>query len=317
MVVRFGPADVGRRVTLRRQLLDAEPGQPSLGDVVGVLEGWSEGLLRLRKRSGEVVEVAELTVVAGRVVAPEVSADDVQRRADDTWRPRESEPLGEWRLRAHGGVTHRPNSTLAVGDPGMSLPATADAIVAWYSARGLQPSLLTPALSAVAAGYRALGWREDGRSIVMSAALADVTGLTPAAGALRVELTTDLPEDWRQVLSRFRDDSTAELFRQLLTGTPASAFATARDADGRAVAVARGAISDGWVNLTNVEVVEDERGRRLADTVIEAIVGWALEQRATHGFLQTLPSNTSAIRLYERLGFTLHHEYTAFVPPET
>src|SRR6478735_4130245 len=53
MVVRFGPADVGRRVTLRRRLLDAEPGEPALGDVVGVLESWSAGVLTLRKRSGE------------------------------------------------------------------------------------------------------------------------------------------------------------------------------------------------------------------------------------------------------------------------
>src|SRR6478609_11725567 len=135
MVVRFGPADVGRRVTLRRQILDVAPGEPSLGDVVGVLEGWSDGTLTLRKRSGELVAVPEITVVAGRVVAPERSADDVSLMADDTWRPRESEQLGEWRLRAHGGVTHRPNSALAVGDPGLSLPATADAIRAWYSAR--------------------------------------------------------------------------------------------------------------------------------------------------------------------------------------
>src|SRR6478609_605412 len=97
MVVRFGPADVGRRVTLRRRLLDAGPDDPSLGDVVGVLESWSKGLLTLRRRTGEQVEVPLLTVVAGRVVAPEISAGDLSRRADDTWRARESADLGEWR----------------------------------------------------------------------------------------------------------------------------------------------------------------------------------------------------------------------------
>lgn len=315
MVVRFGPADVGRRVTLRRQLLDAAPGQPSLGDVVGVLERWEAGSLRLRRRTGEVVEVPEITVVAGRVVAPERSADEVSRLADDTWRPRESEPLGEWRLRAHGGVTHRPNSVLAVGDPGRSLPETADAVRAWYAARGQRPSVLAPVLSPVAAGYRALGWNEEFHSIVMSAALAEVSRLTPVADGLRIDVTDELPDDWGDVLERLRDPAVAPLFRELLTGTPACTFATTRDADGRAVAVARGAISDGWLNLTNVEVVQDARGRRLADTVIGAVVAWAQERRATHGFLQTLPSNTSAIRLYERLGFTLHHEYTYFVPP--
>ena len=313
MVVRFGPADVGRRVTLRRQLLDAEPGQPSLGDVVGVLERWEQGSLSVRKRSGEVVEVPELTVVAGRVVAPERSADDVSRIADDTWRPRESEPLGEWRLRAHGGVTHRPNSVLAVGDPGRSLPETADAVRAWYSARDLPPNVLAPVGSRTADGYRALGWREESRTLVMSAALADVRERTGSRPDAVVDVTTELPDDWSVVFERLRDPAIAPLFRELLVGTPATRFATVRDASGLPIAAARGAISDGWLNVTNVEVVEAARGQRLAVVVIDAVTRWALEERATHAFLQMWPDNTSARRLYERLGFTPHHEYSYFV----
>ena len=312
MVVRFGPADVGRRVTLRRRLLDAEPGGPSLGDVVGVLEHWSDGSLSVRRRTGEVVDVPLLAVVAGRVVAPEVSADDLARRADDTWRPRESDSHGEWRLRAHGGVTHRPNSALAVGDPGMPVAATLPAVREWYVARGLPPNVMTPLPSPVADTYRALGWREESRTLVMAAALAD---LTVRADGAPVALTDQPPVDWTAVLPRLRDPEVAPLYRELLTGTAGAVFATARGTDGSALAVARGAISGGWMNLTNVEVVPEARRRGLATAVIGTLGQWAVAAGATHAFLQLWPDNEAGVRLYTALGFVPHHEYAYFVDP--
>ena len=56
------PADVGSRVTLRRALPDG------VGDVVGHLLSWSEGVLTVRKRDGSVVSVAEADLVAAKVV---------------------------------------------------------------------------------------------------------------------------------------------------------------------------------------------------------------------------------------------------------
>jgi hypothetical protein len=65
LVVSITPDDAGRRISLRRRL---PTGQYS--DVVGVLEAWSEGRLQVRRRTGELVEVPEETVVAGKVVPP-------------------------------------------------------------------------------------------------------------------------------------------------------------------------------------------------------------------------------------------------------
>jgi hypothetical protein len=65
LVVTVTRADVGQRVSLRRRL---SSGQYS--DVVGVLESWSEGMLQVRRRTGELVEVPEAIVVAGKVVPP-------------------------------------------------------------------------------------------------------------------------------------------------------------------------------------------------------------------------------------------------------
>ncbi|WP_119727400.1 putative acetyltransferase [Thermomonospora amylolytica] len=65
LVVSVSEADVGRRVSLRRRL---PSGQYS--DVVGVLESWENGVLTVRRRTGELVEVPRDIVVAGKVVPP-------------------------------------------------------------------------------------------------------------------------------------------------------------------------------------------------------------------------------------------------------
>jgi hypothetical protein len=65
LVVTVTPADVGQRVSLRRRLPTGE-----YSDVVGVLESWSAGTLLVRRRDGELVEVPEEIVVAGKVVPP-------------------------------------------------------------------------------------------------------------------------------------------------------------------------------------------------------------------------------------------------------
>ncbi|MFC4532506.1 hypothetical protein [Sphaerisporangium dianthi] len=63
MTIAISPADVGRRVTVRRA------GTDGFRDAVGVLESWQDGLLHVRKRDGTLVGIREETVVAARVVA--------------------------------------------------------------------------------------------------------------------------------------------------------------------------------------------------------------------------------------------------------
>lgn len=62
-VIAVGPDDRGRRVSLRRRV----PGD-KFTDVVGVLEDWSAGTIRVRRRNGSLVEFRADTLVAGKVV---------------------------------------------------------------------------------------------------------------------------------------------------------------------------------------------------------------------------------------------------------
>ncbi|WP_246267407.1 hypothetical protein [Nonomuraea typhae] len=60
--IRVTPADVGGRITTRRRV----PG--GFRDAVGILESWDDGVLKVRKRDGTLVEIPEDSLVAARVV---------------------------------------------------------------------------------------------------------------------------------------------------------------------------------------------------------------------------------------------------------
>lgn len=63
--MRISPADVGRRVAVRRVLDD---GRDGLGDVVGDLLAWADGTLTVRTRDGRDVRIAERLLVSGKTV---------------------------------------------------------------------------------------------------------------------------------------------------------------------------------------------------------------------------------------------------------
>ncbi len=62
LVVAITPSDVGKRVTTRRTSPEG------FRDAVGVLESWRDGVLAVRKRDGTLVEIAEGTLVAAKIV---------------------------------------------------------------------------------------------------------------------------------------------------------------------------------------------------------------------------------------------------------
>ncbi|MEU1023825.1 GNAT family N-acetyltransferase, partial [Streptomyces sp. NPDC005904] len=117
--VRITPADVGKRVSVRRL---REAGSPGGGftDTVGVLTSWNDGVVLITRRTGESVRIAEDTLVAAKVVpaaparrrGPAASYAELARVCARAWQPLESERLGDWELRAAGGFSRRANSVL-------------------------------------------------------------------------------------------------------------------------------------------------------------------------------------------------------------
>jgi ribosomal protein S18 acetylase RimI-like enzyme len=61
------------------------------------------------------------------------------------------------------------------------------------------------------------------------------------------------------------------------------------------------------VGLSAVHVADGARRRGLARGLCEALLAWAAERGATRAYVQVLADNTAATRLYESMGFSVHH----------
>jgi hypothetical protein len=75
---------------------------------------------------------------------PDARVEALERAAARHWQALDTEPLGEWSLRAAAGFTGRANSALPLGDPGRPLPDAVTAVEAWYRARNLRPMIVLP-----------------------------------------------------------------------------------------------------------------------------------------------------------------------------
>jgi hypothetical protein len=60
--ITLTPSDVGKRVTTRRRVPEG------FRAAVGMLEFWRDGVLGVRRRDGTLVEIAEDTLAAAKVV---------------------------------------------------------------------------------------------------------------------------------------------------------------------------------------------------------------------------------------------------------
>jgi ribosomal protein S18 acetylase RimI-like enzyme len=300
---------VGDTVSLRVQ---ADTG---VTEVVGIILAASADTLTVRRRDGAVVDLAVTHITAGRVVPPSpaqtIDTAELERTAALGWRAPEQEPLGEWLLRAGGGVTNRANSVLTTGHPGQPLEAALSAVESWYDARGLPPRFQLPA-GAVPAGLSDLldarGWVSSPATHVLTAELGPVLRATRAAAAAEVRLDETCDEAW---VAAWRTDAAGhdvEAARRILTNHPQPVFASVRDGD-RCVAIARAAVDGRWTGLFCVEVAAAERRRGLARTVSLASLRWAVAHGARRAYLQTAGDNPAAIALFESMGFVRHHYY--------
>jgi GNAT superfamily N-acetyltransferase len=282
-------------------------------EVVGTVLAASPSALTVRRRNGAVVELDVTQITAGRVVPPSpaqrIPAPELQQVAALGWRALEVEPLGDWLLRAAGGLTGRANSALALGDASVPLAAAITHVERWYGERGL-PAQIQQAFGAAPRGLRQvlddLGWATSSLTHVMTAELGPVLrGADSPSIDIRLD---DEPDDaW---IAAWRADSgvDAAVARALVTNHPNALFASARDGD-RTVAIARASVDGRWVGLFCVEVATASRRSGLGRAVSIGALRAAVQRGARRGYLQLSSDNEPGVALYSALGFAVHHDY--------
>jgi N-acetylglutamate synthase len=327
---------VGQRVVVRR-ILRGETGPtggPAFTDVLGVMESWADGLAVVRTEAGGLVDIEIADIVSGKPVPPRpsvrlrVPAAHAERRALASWPALETEPLGEWVLRAAGGYSGRANSVLAVGDPGLPLDDALERVRAFYVRRGLPAWAQVVVGSDEQAALDEAGWMparpgEDDT-------LFQLASVSAARRVVRRTLPTVVPtvtvsgsvsDAW--LADDERSVSHGTTARKVLEGPAEVGFATmtasASDeviAKGR-VARGSGAVpgDDDWAGITNVWVSPEHRRAGLGTVVMGALLEWAAERGVTTAYLQVRGDNPGAVAAYERLGFVTHHAYRYLTTP--
>ena len=300
----LSPADIGRRVSVRRQASDG------LHDTVGTLVAWEgapRGELLIRTRDGGVHRVTASSITAGRVVAPAVSALRLQEIAEAAWPVTDSEHLGQWNLRFGGGKAWRTNSARLCGDPGNDTAAALEFVRAWYERRGVPGLVQTPDPGAFDSHLVSAGWVPDTSTQVM---VRTVTADHAQHARAVVEVTEAPTPEWRTVaapdLARGLDAPLERAHHQR--------FITVFD-DGQPVSVGRIVAQSQWGIATSVRTISEAQRQGFARTTMAVINDVARELGVGNLFLQVLEANEAGMSLYRDLAFETHHRYRYFLAP--
>ncbi|HEX3614841.1 MAG TPA: GNAT family N-acetyltransferase [Sporichthyaceae bacterium] len=317
LALTISPDDVGSRVSVRRRLPDG-----GMTDAVGQLLRWSDGTLVVARRDGTLTEIAEDSVVAGKVVPPPptrmsgglAQVRELQRIAALGWPAQDTTELGGWLLRATGGWTLRANSVLVLDAPGLPVPEALAVVDRWYRERDLAPafSIPEPLDDGLGAALTDLGWPTTGRRILVLTAAAN-TVLPPDPGGEPVRLDTAPDEAW--LAGYGSRGGISEVGRTVLTGPQSAVFASVRHG-GAATAIARSTLDSGRLGISAVETGPTARRRGLAGHVVRHLVAHGRTAGAEQVYLQVAADNTAAIELYRGLGFAQHHAYQYRTAPE-
>jgi N-acetylglutamate synthase len=303
--------DVGRRVSVRRRVGE------QAADAVGHLLDVTDTDLSVLRKNGEVAVVPLAAVVVAKVVprapvrrgweVPAISTTRMQAICSAGWPARETEPLGQWQLRAHAGITGRANSAMAIGDPGQPVPAALEAVAQWYADRGLAPLLQLPLADPLNPVLADLGWARQHVTIVQVAPVSALLHSLPRRDDLTASVTPVPTAVWLSLMHDL-DAADPDTHVEILTGPEVVGFATLCRGD-EPVGIGRVSIEGDWAGVTSVDVAPDARRQGVASAVMRSLVSWAGERGAQATYLQVRAANNAALRLYGALGYVTHHPY--------
>lgn len=314
-----------RAVVRHRIEHDAHGVTDALGEIVAM----DADTISVRTRRG-VQLISLAAVVAAKEVPPKparrgsphlaISRGDLESTMVEGWPPLERDSLGGWLLRAGAGFTGRANSVLPLGNPGMSLSDAVDRCERWSDQRGLRRlfAIFGPAGFAIdqdPLGRELLGqgYEPFNHTVVLTAATAALPPERPCRFGAQVRLeSTPSPQWWQTwaALSGHTDQNDAALAaaRAVMSGSPDQLFASLQ-VDGAVLGVARVAFARGWAGLFALHVAPEHRRAGVARQLMGAAADASRARDIRSMYLQVLRASSPARCLYERLGFSTHHEY--------
>jgi ribosomal protein S18 acetylase RimI-like enzyme len=244
-------------------------------------------------------------------MVPDEEIRQLEARALNALPALEEEAYDGWVLRATRGYTGRANSAAPLHDGRIPLVDKLVYTEAWYRRRNLPAMIrLTPAGRPAGLDYdlEEGGYvlRDEGVSVQIRSLQG--IGLAPSA----VEVTSGrVSSEWLAALAGFQSrvahnlDTVREVFDRL----PASRVWAMIRREGSPAAIGRAVLEGGDLGLFDVITHPGLRRGGFATEITAALLRWGIERGAEQAYLQVVPSNAPAIRLYAKLGFEEAYRY--------
>lgn len=311
----------GMRAVVRRRI------HHGVTDALGEVVAMDAETVSVQTRHG-LERIERAAVVAAKEVPPKpsrrgaphlaISMHDLERVMVAGWPPLERAELGGWLLRAGAGFTGRANSVLPLGDPGCSLSEAVDYCESWYDDRGLRRlfALFGPAGFGVADDP--LGRELLTRAYVpftsTSVLTASIRGLPPEplrSTGTRVQLDPAPSDRWWDAWAKqggHNVTTSRSTAQAVMCGSPDQLFASL-ELEGEVVGVARLALAQGWAGVFALHVAPEHRRRGVALQLMGAMADASQARGVRSMYLQVMNASAPAVALYQRLGFSTHHQY--------
>ncbi|MBA8880246.1 GNAT family N-acetyltransferase [Phyllobacterium myrsinacearum] len=216
---------------------------------------------------------------------------------------------GGWLMRFSGGSIRRTNSVNPLRGPRAEPAGVIEAAEKLYTSLSRDSIFRVPT---IAAEMEALlverGYDFEGGSTVLHC---DLRSRKPAKNAA-AELSREMTPGWSRECKRIAEWSDADhsVFTDMVASIVVPKAFTSITVDGKIVAKAYGAISNGLLVLESVATDPDYRKRGYGQRAVGTLLDWAKEEGAVAACLQVITDNVPARALYVSLGFTRElHSY--------
>ncbi|MEZ4669566.1 MAG: GNAT family N-acetyltransferase [Anaerolineae bacterium] len=216
-----------------------------------------------------------------------------------------------WIMRFADGYTKRANSVNPLYDTRLDVAEKVAYCESMYAVRK-QPTVfkMTP-FSQPGSLDEYLARHDYRKETGASVQVVDLDNLARAEGGARVTLSTSASEVW--LSSYFRLNNLQERYlptmRTILNNVAPQKCLAAVFEDGTIAAQGLAVLDQNYLGLFDIVTEPNLRQRGFGYQLLLYLLNWGKANGAEYAYLQVMPNNEPALRLYEKLGFNEVYQY--------
>ncbi|MDB5357992.1 MAG: acetyltransferase [Phycisphaerales bacterium] len=217
--------------------------------------------------------------------------------------------LDGWTLRFTRGYTRRANSAHPLNESTKPTVQKVRECEQLYLAHNL-PTIFKVTSAAIPGNLDAVletaGYRRDSGANVLTCSL---TAIPPMTEETRVE---NAPvSQWIAALMHFGyvSENNAPILASIVGRVAVPICCAMVSENNEPIATGLGVLQGPWLGLFDIVTSPAHRGQGIGSAVVQSLLDWGQSQGAQRAYLQVVPGNTPAERLYAKFGFIQAYEY--------